>query len=412
MIRFEQRTLSNGLKVIVEEDMSTTMVAVNVAYDVGSRDEDESMTGFAHLFEHLMFSGSKNIKDFDTVIQDAGGESNAYTNADLTNFYVVLPAINLETALWLESDRMMSLSINKKNLKTQQKVVIEEFKETCLNEPYGDMWHHLSELCYKVHPYKWPTIGREISHIADATIEDVKAFHSKYYTASNATLVISGGIETDKAFTLAQKWFEEIPSSTKNYRLLPVEPQQQEIRSKTVINSNLPSDAIYMAFHISSRYDSKYHTFDLLTDVLAEGRSSRFYNRLLKEKQMFNTIDAFISGSTDPGLMIIEAKLMPGVSIDAAQDVIWKELEDVSTTLITEDELTKLKNNVESSIAFSDVSILNKALSLAYFDMLGEPNMINTEAEKYNAITASDIRQLANETFKRDNVSILIYQTK
>jgi zinc protease len=409
-IKFEKYTLDNGLKVIIQEDMSTSMVAVNVAYDVGSRDESPDRTGFAHLFEHLMFSGSAHIKDFDTVIQDAGGESNAFTNADVTNFHVVLPVQNIETALWLESDRMVALNINKRSLKTQQKVVIEEFKETCLNEPFGDMWHHLSALCYTKHPYQWPTIGLDMNHIADATIEEVKAFYHKFYNPSQATIVVSGGIKAETLLSLVKKWFDDIEPSLDYSRSLPIEPTQTHARYQRIIDPNLPNDALYMAFPMCSRLDKRYHATDLLTDVLAEGRSSRFYKRLLKGMHLFSTIDAFISGSNDPGLLIIEAKMMPGVKPSAAMDVIWKEIDDVCNTQISDEELNKLKNNVESSIAFSDVNILNKALSLAYFELLGDASMINTEADRYNRVTSADIQAVAREIFDRDKVNVLVYE--
>jgi predicted Zn-dependent peptidase len=410
MILFKQETLSNGLHVIVEEDLTTSMVAINVTYRVGSKDEDENQTGFAHLFEHLMFSGSVNAEDYDTIIQDAGGESNAYTNPDLTNFYVTLPSVNIETALWLESDRMMSLCINNKNLRTQQKVVIEEFKETCLNEPFGDMWHHLSDLCYTHHPYRWPTIGKDISHIKKAKLADVHAFYQKYYQPSNATLIISGGIKSEDAFSLAQKWFADIPSTPIQRTDLPREADQEHSRTKVIRDTNLPSNAIYIGFHMCDRHNPRYYAYDLLTDVLSEGRSSRFYKRLLKEKQMFNEIDAFISGSIDPGILIIEAKPMPNIDIDTALKAIWDELDDICNQPISDKELTKLKNNVESSMAFSNLSILNKALSLAYFHCLGDATMINTEAEKYNEVTVSMIQQCAQSIFNRNKANVLIYQ--
>jgi zinc protease len=411
MISFERLVLDNGLKVILHEDHSTPMVAVNVAYNVGSRDEDPDKTGFAHLFEHLMFGGSVNIPDFDTPIQEAGGENNAFTNSDITNFYDLIPLQNLETALWLESDRMMQLNFSKKSLNTQKKVVIEEFKETCLNEPYGDMWHHLSGLAYTTHPYQWPTIGKEIDHIANATIEDVKSFFFQYFTPDNAVLVIAGNITKETGFSLAEKWFGSITPGQYHKKAFPKEPVQTQFRKK-VVYQDLPHDAIYRAYHMDGRLSDEYFVCDLISDILANGRSSRFYQKLYKELQLFSTIDAFISGATDPGLFIIEGKTMPGVSIEKASEAIDAELRLLMEEVISERELIKLKNSLESSLTFSEVSILNKAISLAYFEILGDAGFINKEAERYQKITAEDIRNTAKKIFRTENCNELVYKIK
>lgn len=408
MIAFERIVLENGLTVIIHEDFSTPMVAVNVVYNVGSKHEDPNHTGFAHLFEHLMFGGSKHIPDFDTPIQDAGGENNAFTNTDLTNFYEVLPAQNVETALWLESDRMLQLRFSKKSLNTQKKVVIEEFKETCLNEPYGDMWHHLSALCYTRHPYQWPTIGKHLDHIADATIDQVAVFFEQYYKPENAVIVLAGNITISKGFELVQKWFGDIPKGNFKKNALEVEPVQSTPRQK-VLTQNVPHEAIYQGYHMGTRLSDSYYACDLLSDVLANGRSSRFYQKLYKEQQLFSTIDAFISGTTDPGLFIIEGKTMPSISIDQAKDAIRTELNILQNDKIPDRELTKLKNAVESSLTFSEVSALNKAISLAYFEVLGDANLINEEAKRYQEITADDLRDTAQNVFKPENCSEVIY---
>ncbi|MBK9582359.1 MAG: insulinase family protein [Saprospiraceae bacterium] len=408
MIAFERIVLGNGLTVIIHEDFSTPMVAVNVVYNVGSKHEDPNHTGFAHLFEHLMFGGSKHIPDFDTPIQDAGGENNAFTNTDLTNFYEVLPAQNVETALWLESDRMLQLRFSKKSLNTQKKVVIEEFKETCLNEPYGDMWHHLSALCYTRHPYQWPTIGKHLDHIADATIDQVVVFFEQYYKPENAVVVLAGNITISKGFELVQKWFGDIPKGNFKKNALEVEPVQSTPRQK-VLTQNVPHEAIYQGYHMGTRLSDSYYACDLLSDVLANGRSSRFYQKLYKEQQLFSTIDAFISGTTDPGLFIIEGKTMPSISIDQAKDAIRTELNILQNDKIPDRELTKLKNAVESSLTFSEVSALNKAISLAYFEVLGDANLINEEAKRYQEITADDLRDTAQNVFKPENCSEVIY---
>jgi zinc protease len=407
-IEYARHILQNGLRVVVHPDRSTPMVAVNVVYNVGSRNEDRDKTGFAHLFEHLMFGGSAHIPDFDEPIQDAGGENNAFTNADLTNFYEVLPAQNIETALWLESDRMKSLNFSKKSLKTQQKVVIEEYKETCLNEPYGDMWHHMSALAYKQHPYHWPTIGLDIKHISDATLEDVKSFFYRYYRPNNAALVISGDISVERGIALAERWFADIEAGPAIDRSLPEEPQQQDRRSVT-IKSHIPSTAFFHGYKMCGRMDKDYYATDLLSDLLANGRSSRFYQKLYKEAALFSTIDAFISGTHDPGLFLIEGKLLDHADLSHAQSVLRDQLDLACSTCITDKELEKLKNQVESSIAYSDASLLNKTLSLAYFEMLGDAGMINEEAEKYMDLTAEDIRRVAEQTFDERKLTEVIY---
>lgn len=411
MIEFVRHNLANGLKLIIHQDTSTPMVAVNVVYDVGSKYENPDKTGFAHLFEHLMFGGSINVPDFDEPIQMAGGENNAFTNTDMTNFHEVLPAQNIETALWLEADRMMQLKFSKRSLQTQKKVVIEEFKETCLTEPYGDMWHHLSKLAYKIHPYRWPTIGKEMSHISDATLEQVETFFYSYYRPDNAVIVIAGNIEPKKGIELVEKWFGDIPRGNYKKHVLPIEPVQNEFRQE-ILNEEVPHDAIFQGFHMADRMSDEFYACDLLSDVMANGRSARFYQRLYKEQQLFSTIDAFISGTTDPGLFLIEGKTMPGVTIEKATKAINIELDILKSELISEVELTKLKNSVESGLVFGEVSILNKAISLAYFEMLGDAGLINSEGERYHKITAVDIRNVARKIFRRDNCSELIYIAK
>ena len=411
MIHFEKHTLANGLRVIVHQDTTTPMVAVNVVYHVGSKVEHPDHTGFAHLFEHLMFGGSVNIPDFDGPIQLAGGENNAFTNTDLTNFYEVLPACNIETALWLESDRMLQLKFNKRNLDTQKKVVIEEFKETCLEEPYGDMWHHLSGLSYKVHPYRWPTIGKELSHISTATLQQVEDFFYGHYRPSNAVVVLAGNIDPQTGFSLVEKWFGEIPSGTVANTDAPAEPEQTEFRQEILVQ-DVPHEAVYQGFHMASRMTQEYYAADMLSDVLANGRSSRFYQSLYKEKKYFSTIDAFISGTIDPGLFIIEGKTMPEVALETAMEAIWQELNQVATQKISDNELTKLKNSVTSSLAFSEASILNKAISLAYFELLGSASLIHDEADRYMQIDAEAIRAVAEKLFRKENCNHILYLKK
>ncbi len=408
MIEFKRFELANGLRVVVHEDSSTPMVAVNILYDVGARDESPDKTGFAHLFEHLMFGGSANIPNFDEPIQLAGGENNAFTNNDITNFYIMLPAENIETAFWLESDRMLSLNFNKESLEVQRKVVLEEFKETCLNQPYGDVWHHISDMAYKVHPYRWPTIGKIPKHVEDATLEDVKDFFYKYYRPNNAILVVSGNTTEEEVKALAEKWFGPIPRGTTITKNIPKEPKQKQLEKRTK-KAKVPIDALYLAFHIPGRRALDYYTTDLLSDVLSNGASARLYRRLLKEKRLFNYIDAYITGNIDPGLLIIEGKPAEGVSMEVAKAAIWAELEELKQDLIPEKELVKYKNKVESTLVFSEISILNKAINLAFFELLGDIDLINREKAIYQEVTTADIQRLAKNIFISENCSELHY---
>ena len=351
MIQFERFTLGNGLRVVVHQDTSTPMVVMNIMYDVGARDEDPGRTGFAHLFEHLMFGGSVNISNYDEPLQMAGGENNAYTTNDLTNYYLQVPAENLETAFWLESDRMLSLAFGEKSLEVQRKVVVEEFKEHYLNKPYGDAWHKMRELAYKTHPYRWMTIGKELSHIETAQLEDVKKFFFKYYRPVNAIMVVAGNTTVDKVKELAEKWFGDIPSGEKYNRNLPQEPPQNEERKQTV-KANVPLDAFYKCWHIADRLDNRYYVADLISEILSGGGSSRLYQSLVKEKQMFSNIECHHFGSTDAGLLAIEGKLVKGVKMEDAEKAVEEVLEGLKTKPVMEAELQKVKNKTESMIAF------------------------------------------------------------
>lgn len=409
MIEYSRFQLANGLRVIVHEDTSTPMVAFNLLYDVGARDESPDKTGFAHLFEHLMFSGSANVPDVDDQIQLAGGENNAYTTNDNTNFYSTVPADNLELIFWLESDRMMSLNINENSLDIQRKVVVEEFKETCLNQPYGDSWHHIAELAYKVHPYQWPTIGKVPKHIEEATLEDVREFYDRFYQPNNAVLSVSGNVTVERVKELCEKWFADLPTREASKRQLPQEPPQTQL-CKRVNHANVPADALFLAFHVPARHEPDYYVVDLLSDLLANGGSSRLYRRLQKEQKLFNQIDAYVTGSMDPGLLIIEGRPMEGVTLEEAEAAVWKELEELKTDLVQEVELQKLKNKAESTLIFSEASALNKALNLAYFEALGKPELINQEVDFYNKITVEDLRRLAKQVFKEENCTEVLYK--
>ena len=408
MIQFEKFTLDNGLRVIVHQDLSTPMAVMNIIYDVGARDEDPSRTGFAHLFEHLMFGGSVNIPSYDEPLQMAGGENNAYTTNDLTNYYIQLPAENLETAFWLESDRMLSLAFSEKSLDVQRKVVCEEFKEHYLNKPYGDAWHKLRELAYRKHPYKWMTIGRELSHIETAQLSDVKNFFFKHYRPVNAIMVVAGNVTTDKVRALAEKWFGEIPAGEKYNRDLPPEgPQQEERRME--VRAQVPLDALYKCWHIYSRMDRRYYIADLLTDILSGGGSSRLFQSLVKERQLFSNIECYHFGSTDNGLLAIEGKLVKGVNIAEAEKAIEDELEKMKNELVSESELQKVKNKTESMIAFEDMSVMNRANSLAYYELLGDASWMNFELDKYATVTTEDILNESRIIFRKENSNTLYY---
>lgn len=408
MIGFERFELSNGLKVLVHEDTSTPMAVVNVLYDVGARDEDPSRTGFAHLFEHLMFGGSVNVPDYDEPLQLAGGENNAYTTNDLTNYYCQLPADNLETAFWLESDRMLSLAFSKKSLDVQRKVVCEEFKEHYINKPYGDVWHLMRELAYKQHPYRWMTIGKELSHIENAQLDDVKNFFFKHYTPVNAILVVAGNVKVDQVRALSEKWFGGIPSGTRYERKLHSEQPQQEERRMTV-HRNVPMDAIYKTWHMCARRADDYHATDLLTDILGGGASSRLYQSLVKEQQLFSNISCYHFGSLDAGLLTIEGQLVKGVEIQKAEAAIETELDKVRENRLDDRELQKVKNKTESIMAFEDMSVMNRAGSLAFYELLGDGNWMNHEFAKYQNVQSSDLQRIAQTVLQPTNSNTLWY---
>jgi predicted Zn-dependent peptidase len=408
MIQFEKFILSNGLRVIVHQDLSTPMAVLDIMYDVGARDENPERTGFAHLFEHLMFGGSVNIPNYDEPLQMAGGENNAYTTNDLTNYYIQLPADNLETAFWLESDRMLSLAFGEKSLETQRKVICEEFKEHYLTKPYGDVWHKMRELAYKVHPYRWMTIGKELSHIENAQLEDVKNFFFKHYCPVNAVMVVAGNVTTEKVKTLAGKWFGDIPSGEKYIRNLPQEPEQKEERKKE-IKANVPLDALYKCWHMCGRLDKNYHATDLLTDILSGGGSSRLYQSLVKEKKLFSNIECHHFGSTDAGLVVVEGKLVKGVKMEDAEKAVEFELEKIKNEKVSDNELQKVKNKTESMIAFEDMSVMSRANSLACYETLGDAAWMDDELEKYGSVTTEDILQESRHIFNNTNCNTIHY---
>jgi predicted Zn-dependent peptidase len=408
MIAFEKFTLSNGLRVLVHPDTTTPMAAVNILYDVGARDENPAQTGFAHLFEHLMFGGSMNIPDYDEPLQRAGGDNNAYTTNDLTNYYIQLPAENIETAFWLESDRMMSLAFSKKSLDVQRKVVCEEFKEHYINKPYGDVWKYLRELTYTQHPYRWMTIGKELGHIEQAQLEDVRAFFFKHYRPVNAILCVAGPVSVDEVKRLAEKWFGPIEAGIPYKRSIAPEPTQTAPR-RQIVEKDVPVSLFMKAFHIADRYSPNYYIADLITEVLSGGQSARLHQRLVKENPMFSSIDCYHTGSVEGGLLVVDGKILPGISPEQAEQAVDEELKKMQDTLIDDLEMEKIKNKVESSMAFEDLNLLNRANNLAFYELLGDAAMMNGEFERYRQVTAEQLRDYARVIFHENNSSTLYY---
>jgi predicted Zn-dependent peptidase len=411
MINYSRHTLSNGLRIVIHEDYSTPIVAINMLYNVGSRDDDPERTGFAHLFEHLMFGGSENAPSYDDPIQFAGGESNAFTNTDVTNFFCVLPAENFELGLFLEADRMQHLKLDKHLLEVEQQVVCEEFKETCLSEPYGDVWHLMSALSYREHPYRWPVIGMSMDHIDGAKIDDVQEFYQSFYGPNNAICVVAGPIKTEVALEQIRKHFGQIESRVRPEQIFHRDQLQTAIRTAEH-QSEVPVDAVFMAFHMGGRMDEGYYEADLLADILASGYASRMHNVLVKELQCASSIDAYITGTSDPGLFVIEAKCADGFIPAGVEAAIWPLLEELGKIPVADRELKRHIHKSESSIAFSNMSVLNKAMNLAYFELIGDTELINSEQEMYEKITADMLRETAASLFRRENCSVLYYRKK
>jgi zinc protease len=411
MIPYTSFTLDNGLHVIVHEDHTVQIAVMNILYDVGSRDERPDKTGFAHLFEHLMFGGSVNIPSYDEPLQVVGGENNAFTNTDITNYYLTLPASNLETGFWLESDRMLSLSFDPQVLEVQRKVVIEEFKQRYLNQPYGDVWLKLRPLAYTQHPYQWATIGKEISHIENATLQDVKDFFFTYYIPCNAVLVVAGNVTVNQVKALAKKWFEPIPAGIKPVRTLAYEPNQLQKRMEK-ITAKVPTHALYKAYHMPGRFDSGFHAADLLSDVLGRGHSSRLYNQLVKERELFTSISSFTMGTIDPGLIVVNGRLNPGIEVEQAEAAIDEIIDGLIANGATEEELTKSKNQALTTIEFEKVEVMNRAMNLAFAALSGDVESVNQESEKIAGITLNDIQKSAAEILRQENSSVLYYEAE
>ena len=410
MINYNRFSLDNGLRILVHEDKSTPRVALNILYDVGSRDEDPGMTGLAHLFEHLMFGGSVNIPEYDMPLQMVGGENNAFTNNDFTNYYLAIPSENIETGFWLESDRMLELDFSQKNLDTQKNVVIEEFNQRYLNQPYGDAILKLRPLAYKVHPYRWPTIGMDITHIENTDLEQVKKFFFSHYAPNNAILALTGNINYDLAFKLTRKWFGPIEKRKIQSRNLPLEPTQNEERNRT-IEKDVPSSALYKAWHIGPRNSMDFYTLDLVTDLLAGGESGRLYTKLVREKKLFSEINAYITSDIDPGLIIFQGKLMKGIDIQHAEEAVNEVIKSLQNRNGIKDEMEKVKNKFESSTVFSNTSILNKAINLSFYELLGNPELINLEVDAYRKVSQEMVIEATRRYFVPSNCSTLYYKS-
>ena len=408
MINFEKHTLSNGLKLIIHQNNTTELTTLNILYNIGAKHESPNKTGFAHLFEHLMFGGSQHIAHYDTVAQQIGAENNAFTSNDITDYYLTFPTNNLETALWLEADRMQQLDFSEKSLTTQKNVVIEEFKQRYLNQPYGDMWLKMRPMAYKKHPYQWATIGKNIEHIEQATLADVKDFFYLHYRPNNAIMVIAGNIDPNEALTLTKKWFETIEQSTTTKPQLPKEPTQTQAQHLD-IHADVPLNALYKAYHMPSRISPDFYAADLLSDVMGRGKSSLLVDELVKKQTLFSNISAYISGETDESLLMISGNLSEGTTFDEAEKALQTQLDSLKNQLIDPDELQKVKNQAEASFVFGESNTQNVAMQLAFFELLGDAELINTDYKKYLDVSATQIQNAAQKILDPNNCSTIHY---
>jgi len=409
MIEFDKFALNNGLQVIVHKDNTTPLVAVNILYKVGARNESPDRTGFAHLFEHLMFGGSVNIPSYDEPLQLVGGENNAFTTNDLTNYHLTLPANNIETAFWLESDRLLGLVFTEKSLEVQRNVVTEEFRQRYLNQPYGDVWLELRPLAYKVHPYQWATIGKSIEHITGATMQEVKDFFFSYYAPNNAIMVVAGNIETENVKLLANKWFGNIPNRNILNNVIPQEPEQNETR-RLLLERDVPMDAIYIAFKMPEKLHNDYKLLDIISDLLGNGKSSRLFQKLVMDSKLFGDVECYITGSVDIGLLIVEGRINEGASFEVAENAIFEVINALLLN-VSETELQRVINKAEATLTYSYIDVLNKATSLAFYEMLGDANLINTEIIEYQKVTVAEIKSAITKYLKIEHASILQYKS-
>lgn len=411
MIQFNEFTLDNGLQVIVHEDPTVQIAVLNILYQVGSRDEQPDKTGFAHLFEHLMFGGSANIPNYDEPLQKVGGENNAFTNTDITNYYLTVPASNIETGFWLESDRMLSLSFDPQVLEVQRKVVIEEFKQRYLNQPYGDVWLRLRPLAYRRHPYQWATIGKEISHIENATLNDVRDFFFRFYAPNNAIMTVAGNVTTAQVKKLSEKWFGAIPAQKIIKRDLPIEPAQNTKRYLE-IDANVPASALYKTYHMPGRFHEDYYPIDLVSDLLSRGHSSRLYHKLVKEREIFTSISSFVMGTLDPGLLVVNGRVKKGIDLKDAEAEVNAVIDDLVANGVSEEELEKVKNQAYSTLAFGEVEVMNRAMNLAFAKLSGDANLVNKEEAEIEAVSVDDIQRVAKQIVREENASVMYYHAK
>ena len=408
MVTYEKFILDNGLKVILHKDNDSTLAAVNVLYQLGSKNEDEDHTGLTHLFEHMMFTGTRTIPDIDSLLQDAGGENNAFTNADYTNYYSYAPTINLELLLAIEADRMQHLEFTREKFSIQKNVVIEEFYETCLNQPYGDVWHLMSDMAFRKHHYKWPTIGKTPDHIHEATYEMIKNYY-QYYCPNNAILSIGGKIDIPRVKKLVKKYFEKIPS--KHFTLPDPGKEQPQLKAREMkVERNVPASSIYVGFHIPERIHRDFYTLDMMTDFYAYNDSSYLHKSLVKEKDLFNSIDAWVVGSMDPGLLLFEGKFNEDIPVDLAISELQATIEQGFNHL-TEHIVQKIKNKIRTNLIQSEVNILNKVISLAYFEMLGNTDLINTEGAIYDSIQLDEMVSTSKKHIDFNKANTLVYKS-
>ena len=408
MINYKRYQLANGLRVLLQEDPSSPMLTLCMNYEVGSKDELPGRSGFAHLFEHLMFAGSQHAPNFDQLIQLAGGENNAFTNQDMTVFYDILPYQNLDLGLWLEADRMQNLCIEPQPLQKEKRVVVEEFKESCLEEPYGDLWHILGDLAFEEHPYKRPVIGESFEHIEAASLDEVREFYDNYYCPNNAVLSISGNIKAEEVLERVEHWFGHIPRGPVKRPAYAAEPPQLVARKK-VHRANVTDAALYIAFPAAARLETAYYLEDLLSDILGLSDSSLLVRQLVKQQKLFSELDVYITGTVEAGLFVIEGKLQDGVGIEEAEQAVWAALEEFKAQPISEEQLQKLQNNTEHNLLFGEIRPFQKALSLGYYELLGQAQLINEEADYYQQITAKQLQLQAQFLFQKEKASVLYY---
>ena len=411
MIPYRRKTLANGLTVLANRDRQSKLAAVNILYKVGARNENPGRTGFAHLFEHLMFRGTRSVENFDLPVQMASGDNNAFTNNDYTDFYMTLPAANIETALWLESDRIEGLDITPEKLGTEKKVVIEEYRQRYLNQPYGDQTLLLRALAYKTHPYRWAAIGLTPDHIAQATLDEVREFYRKHYHPSNAILSMSADIEEERMLALAEKWFGDLPDRPAAPCPIPQEPPQTEARREEV-QRDVPATTVTVAYPMGGRLSPDFYTADLVSDLLSGGDSSRLYTRLVKQRRLLSSVNAYITGDLDPGLFIFTGQLLPQTTPEQAEEAFREEIETLCRIPAEAREMQKVKNKFEANTLFGELNVMNKAMNLGFYEMLGDAELANREVDAYGAVTADSILDFSRRTFRPERSSTLIYRAK